>query len=1108
MNKNLTKTFGLLCVTAVLLGTACSGGDSADGVPSLAEFDLNGDGQIDDEFIDPDGDGEPNVPEGRLAEYLALANSTDVDEVDTESSGGVKNALGAGLTPNKTVYCDPNQWSNTKGKDWLNLIKGRTFTVTQGDKFVISVKPTGGTYAGICTSAMNFVGYKVLTCKCEFGDAAGITSEIQNNEVTATRSWYTGTAELFTEYYVVFDFGGVAVGKYGMKMGGGAVVAQNFSWGSTNWKGGKSYGGTIEFFFDVQPGPDHLGVDQEPGMANVGQPLLMDSPVVSLRDQVDAIFVKDGQTISVAMDSASGDGKGSVGGLTSGDTVGGVATFEGLIVNGTVGETYTLIFRSGALTETSVDITIATPGPPTKLAVASSTAVVAPGLALNATPVVNATDDGYNLRDDWVGDISVAISGGDGAGSLSGTTTVTSSLGVSEFTDLVIDGTLGETYTLTYTADGLEDAIEEITFDAIDLEVAASVASFEVGTTSAASFSTIGTLLPGDVAESVTYTYEGTGATVYGPDSVAPTEIGTYSIVPSDLTFSSGSSAPYAITYTPAEFEITPAVVFVTSDDLAVRVGDSYAVTNSLSRQLLAGDAIDSVAVVFAGEGDTVYAQSADAPVNVGTYSITPVSVTLSSGDAANYDFRFASGALSIGTVPLEVIADSVSVRAGESVELSYSLNPELLEGDTAESVVLTYEGTGDTEYEASTEVPSAAGTYSVTPSELSLSAGSVDDYEITYSAGTLAIGVIDIAIVGQSATIEVGDESSLSFDLEGTLIDGDVIDGVTLTYAGTGDTEYGPSTTAPTTVGTYSVTPSALVFETGSLDDYAVTYTAGEFVISATQLTVTAAELSGNEGGTITPTFSVSGLRAGDGAASVTFTYEGVDGTDYEASTSIPTAAGTYSVTPSALVMSTGDVATYSVAYEASTLTIAEADEEAPEVAADADAPEAPEAPAAIVVRAGAARYVNDAAEVEVPLSVDGAKASATHEGLSVDVVADGDSDGDDLIEFSSSVQVSGSGFEPGATVDIWMYSTPTFLGSAIVAEDGSFAATLNVPSTIEAGGHSVRVQVGDEALLVPLEKAAYALPATGTHTQAWLLMASVLLGLGLILVSRSRLL
>lgn len=68
-----------------------------------------------------------------------------------------------------------------------------------------------------------------------------------------------------------------------------------------------------------------------------------------------------------------------------------------------------------------------------------------------------------------------------------------------------------------------------------------------------------------------------------------------------------------------------------------------------------------------------------------------------------------------------------------------------------------------------------------------------------------------------------------------------DSISGMTYTYSGTGSTTYGPSTTAPTAVGTYSVTPSAMTLSASRpTSNYDVQYVAGTVTIAQGSQTIT----------------------------------------------------------------------------------------------------------------------------------------------------------------------------------------------------------------------------------------------------------------------------
>lgn len=62
----------------------------------------------------------------------------------------------------------------------------------------------------------------------------------------------------------------------------------------------------------------------------------------------------------------------------------------------------------------------------------------------------------------------------------------------------------------------------------------------------------------------------------------------------------------------------------------------------------------------------------------------------------------------------------------------------------------------------------------------------------------------------------------------------GDVIGSVTYTFTSEGSTpSYGPTTTVPTEAGTYTITPSAAIFSSGTAGNYSITYTTGLYTIN-----------------------------------------------------------------------------------------------------------------------------------------------------------------------------------------------------------------------------------------------------------------------------------
>jgi hypothetical protein len=60
-----------------------------------------------------------------------------------------------------------------------------------------------------------------------------------------------------------------------------------------------------------------------------------------------------------------------------------------------------------------------------------------------------------------------------------------------------------------------------------------------------------------------------------------------------------------------------------------------------------------------------------------------------------------------------------------------------------------------------------------------------------------------------------------------------------------------------------------------------------------------------------------------------------------------------------------------------------------------------------------------------------------------------------------SRSATVSGNGFQPGTRVDIWLFSTPTLLGSVVVGADGAFVGDVYLDSRFAATGeHTLQLQ------------------------------------------------
>ena len=137
----------------------------------------------------------------------------------------------------------------------------------------------------------------------------------------------------------------------------------------------------------------------------------------------------------------------------------------------------------------------------------------------------------------------------------------------------------------------------------------------------------------------------------------------------------------------------------------------------------------------------------------------------------------------------------------------------------------------------------------------------------------------------------------------------------------------------APTCTSSYSSTtnvsssPVAITCSGGSADNYSFSYNSASVTIAKiATLTITAANKSVNFGNSFTNSYSTTGLSSGV-ISGLTYTYAGTGGTTYAASTTAPTAPGSYSITPSAVTFSTGATGNYTtITYTAGSLTISPA--------------------------------------------------------------------------------------------------------------------------------------------------------------------------------------
>ena len=68
-------------------------------------------------------------------------------------------------------------------------------------------------------------------------------------------------------------------------------------------------------------------------------------------------------------------------------------------------------------------------------------------------------------------------------------------------------------------------------------------------------------------------------------------------------------------------------------------------------------------------------------------------------------------------------------------------------------------------------------------------------------------------------------------------------------------------------------------------------------------------------------------------------------------------------------------------------------------------------------------------------------------------------DSDGNIHLNAGDEIIISVGGFKPGSVVEVWLFSTPTQLGTAVVGTDGTVSGTYRLPVGTESGTHRIVV-------------------------------------------------
>jgi hypothetical protein len=412
--------------------------------------------------------------------------------------------------------------------------------------------------------------------------------------------------------------------------------------------------------------------------------------------------------------------------------------------------------------------------------------------------------------------------------------------------------------------------------------------------------------------------------TITGCESVTATSgIATCSWTPSVIgsrTITAKLTPTDTVNYN-SSADTTFSVTVAKADSLTVTASDeSFNFTNSAAlvtkRFTLSGlvsiDTLTAVSMIYSGTAnDSTSYSSSTAPTLAGRYAITP---DTSTAGISTISGNYVSVLVVTGTLLVNRIAPTTSFTFANSNTVTYAPNATLAATANSRS------GDGARTYSTDT---SSKCSISDTPTVSVLEAGSCivnmivaqsANYLTKTDSATITINKASrtISLTSSVASLKYTDTATVSTTISGGASDGTITYGLNANPACSFDALGGVLTA---TAGTGTCTVTADISE-GT--NYLANTVAGTFSQAIAKAdaptividTVTAVDYVPGVRAQISPTYTISGFKGTDAASSLTLTYSFVSNpfeTFSYSDTRTPIDAGTYSIMPSAIVMSTG---------------------------------------------------------------------------------------------------------------------------------------------------------------------------------------------------------
>ncbi|MDX2072828.1 MAG: MBG domain-containing protein, partial [Alphaproteobacteria bacterium] len=387
-----------------------------------------------------------------------------------------------------------------------------------------------------------------------------------------------------------------------------------------------------------------------------------------------------------------------------------------------------------------------------------------------------------------------------------------------------------------------------------------------------------------------------TGVTLTSAGAASSAGAGSYNITPSAASGANGFNASnYNITYTNGTLTVNKKALTVTAADASRAYGSADPSFSATFDGFVNGDDANDLS------GSASFTTNATSTSAFGTsHYIRPTIGTLSS---SNYSFdTFVDGTLTISKYALTITAADQNKTYGDTFTFDGDefTTSGLQNGETIGSITLTSSGAAS---------GANATTYAITGSSATGGTFDIDNYDITYAAGTLTVGAKDITLTADDISREYGvANGTLTYSCS-TLVGSDTCTGIFSS---------GPSlTTLADITSNVADGPFAINISGGTLanGNYNITgYTGGVLTITRASLTVSGDDVSRSYG-SVNPSLSytVTGLRNSDTAGST------LSGLGVSTAATQSSNAGDYDITTTATLTSNN----YNLTVENGTLTV-----------------------------------------------------------------------------------------------------------------------------------------------------------------------------------------